>query len=404
MRVHGSHVGLWVQPYPGGPVGLVGTEGLVRAFYSAGLRLAGVTPAGAWCGPHRGRRELVQRPPEPEQVLCLDPDGITRAVTVDRSVGELYVADGGLYGRVRADPTERPESLPPLGKPDPGEVWLHLPAASGLPDRLTRAEHGDATPPARPAPMLPGTPGPGSWHSPEEVPGVRDALAGGWRWAVGWDGERPGQPPVLATGHDPLNGKEHRRVQLGAGQPAALAEWGDSLWIALRRTRRDLPDRHAPVDLMRLDAHTGHIATTLPGDSLDITPHCRPLPPEPPETSSYVGYHRHSFEGLAAYAERLRRALEDGDTTALEGRADRALGHELRSCRVESTGHWPDTTIELHCTHARFPDLELVRVLGLFDELGRQTPPEHAGAHLLEDIDTGQLPPASEASGSQLYI
>lgn len=155
---------------------------------------------------------------------------------------------------------------------------------------------------------------------------------------------------------------------------------------------------------MRLDARTGHIATTLPGDALDITAHCRPLPPKPPETDSYVDYQRRSFDGLASYAERLRHAFEEGDTTVLDGRADHALGRELRSCRVESTGHWPDTTIELHCTHARFPDLEIVRVLGLFDELGRQTSPEHAGAYLLEDIDTGQLPPASEATGDQLYI
>jgi hypothetical protein len=107
---------------------------------------------------------------------------------------------------------------------------------------------------------------------------------------------------------------------------------------------------------------------------------------------------------LASYAEKLRRAFDDGDTAVLEGRADRALGRDLRSCHVASNGQWPDETIELRCTHARYPNLELVRVLGLFDELGRQTPPEHAEAYLLEDIDTGQLPPAGEAIDDQLYI
>lgn len=134
-RILGAEAGLWVQPYQAGPVALIGTGGLVRADYVADRRLCGATPAGAWCGPRsRNRRRLVERPPEPEEILCLTPEGSIRTVTVDRPVGQLCTAAGGVYVRVRADPTERPSRLPPMGKPDPGEVWLHLPAGRPLPE------------------------------------------------------------------------------------------------------------------------------------------------------------------------------------------------------------------------------------------------------------------------------
>ena len=38
------------------------------------------------------------------------------------------------------------------------------------------------------------------------------------------------------------------------------------------------------------------------------------------------------------------------------------------------------------------------------DELGRHTPPEYAGVHLMEVFDSNQLPPASEAVDGKLSI
>ena len=393
-RVFGSDSGVWVQPCAGGPVALIGSEGLVRAGYSAGLRLAGVTEAGAWCGPspNRSPRRLVQRPPEPEDVLCIQPDGTARRVTVDRPVGELRTTSEGLYVRVDADPWN-PGRLEDAGH-EP--VWLHLPADASPPERLTRADHGDADPPPRPAPMLPGNPGPGGWHFPAEVPGREDAVAGGLRWVVGWaDGHRT-DPPVLATGHDPSSGDERQRVLLGNGQAVALAAWGDFLWVALRRTRRKIPDRDAAVELLRVDARTGQARTVLPAESLDIAEHCRPLPPEPVDADSYAEYQRSSFDGLASYAAELRRAPST--------EAGHAYGEGLTSCRAELAGHWPGTAIRLRCTHSRFPGLELVRVLPLFDELGRQSFPENAAAALLEDLETGAIPPADRAENGVLHI
>lgn len=406
-RVLGVEGGLWAQPYPGGPVGWIDTAGLVRADYSAGLRLAGVTTAGAWCGPQpRTRSKLVQRPAQPEQLLCLTPDGSTRTVTVDRPVGELRTATDGLYVCVRADPTAQPQTLPHPRDPDPGEVWLHLPAEAPLPQRLTRSEHGDANPPPRPEPLRPGNSAPGSpWHRPTELSGHEAAVAGGLRWQVGWDRDDPGHPrPTVATGHDRQDGAERRRIQLGGGRPVALTGWGDVLWVAVRRTQWDEPAHGGPVELLRLDAHDGQVESVLPAESVDITEHCWPLCPKPVETDSYAEYQRGRFNGLADHAEKLRRAFEDSDSAAFDGNAERASGNRLRSVRVELSEAWPDTAIHLRCTHADYPGLELVRALPLFDELGRQHPPEQAGHHLLEAVDAGTLPPASQAHHGQLSI
>lgn len=402
QRVLGSSAGLWVQPYDGGPVGLIGAEGLVLAGYCAGLRLSGTTSAGAWCGPRRKRRELVKRPPEPENVLCLGKDGTTRTVTVDRPIGELRTGPDGLYVRVRANPAEHDTDPPPLGKPDPGETWLHLRDDAPLPQRLSRSEHGDAAPAPRPDPILTGNPGPGTWHSPDRTDRI---VVGQLHWSVGWAQEPKVQPQVLATGHDRSTGAEHHRVHLGYGEAVAVAEQSDSLWVALRRTRPAIPARHAGVDLLRIDARSGRVETTLLADSVDITDVCRSLPPEPPDADSYATHQQRSFDGLARYGEKLRRAFEDGDTMAFDGgSAEDALGNDLRSCRAELVGHWPDTTIHLRCTRARHPGLELVRVIALFDELGRQTPPEHAGTHLLEDIETGHVPSTDQAVDGTLYF
>lgn len=389
-RVFGSPAGLWVQPFQEGPVALINTGGLVRAYYTAGQRLSGVTAAGAWCGPRRSRHELVRRHPKPENVLCLDPDGATRTVTVDRPVGALRTTPDGLYVRTRADPANHSSDPPPLGKPDPGESWLHLPAEAPAPEWLTRAEHGDATPPPPPRPG-----------------GHRDGpQAGGLRWAAGWP-QDTGEPhqagfPVIATGQDPADGREHRRVELGRGEVLTLATATDDLWLALRRAPPGT-ERGGPVELARLNAREGSVTTPLPAESVDITEHCWPLPPKPVEAEAYADYQRRSFDGLTDYAEKLRRAFEDGDATALAG-DNRVFNTDLRGFRAELTGHWPDTTLELHCTHARYPGLELVRVLALFDELGRQIPPDYAGVHLMEAFDTGQFPPASAAVHGQLYI
>lgn len=391
-RIFGAPDGLWAQPFAGSPVAWIDTRGLVQASYSAGRRLCGATAAGAWCGPEpRNRHALVQRPAEPEDVLCIQRNGTTRAVTVDRPIGRLSTADDEVYACVRADPTEQPDDLPPTGKPDTGEVWLRLPGEQPIPERLTRAEHGDASPPPRSEPLLPGNHAPGSpWHSAPPTSGRSAALAAGLRWKVGWDPAFRIDPPILATGHDSTSGTELHRVPLQHGRVRALAGWGDFLWIAVEHKRRDVSERTGPVSLLRLDGRDGAVTTPLPAESVEITDRCWSLPRQPPEASSYAEYQR--------------RTLDQALPGARPDHAPSRSADRLRTGRAELIGSWPNTTIALRCTHADYPRLELVRLLPLFDELGRQHPPEHADVHLQEDFDTGNIPPRSQARRGRLFI
>lgn len=391
-RVFGADEGLWVQPFVGGPVGRVEERGLVQASFSAGRRLCGVTAAGAWCGPQpRSRKSLVQRPPQPEAVLRIARDGTTQVVTVDRPVGRLCTAGDGVYVCVRADPAEQAGELPPVGQFDPGEVWLHLPSEQPIPERLTRAEHGDASPPVRPKPLLPGNPAPGSpWHTSSPMGGHSAALAAGLRWKVGWDPTRRFEPPVLVTGHHAASEVEQRRVRLEHGRVRALAGWGDFLWIAVQHGNRDVSDRGGPVSLLRLDGRDGTVATSLPPESIEITDHCWPLPCQPPEVDSYAEYQR--------------RTLDQVFPGTRPNHAPSRSADKLRSARAELFGSWPNTTIALRCTHDDYPGIELVRLLPLFDELGRQHPPEHADIQLHEDLDTGAVPPTDRSHHDRLFI
>lgn len=386
-RVFGSAAGLWVQPFREGPVALIGTEGVVQAYYTAGLGLCGATSAGAWCGPRRSRDELVRRPERPEQVLCLSPDGRTSTVMVDRPIRTLCTTSEGLYVRVR--------DVRVGG--DAAESWLHLPTGASAPTWLTRAEHGDASPPA-------GRPG-GSWHAPP-AGNVEAPQAGGLRWEAGWPEDAHDshhvEPEVVATGHAPGDGGERLRVALGPGRVLALTALGEHVWLALRRAP-ELTSCGGPVELIRVDARDGKVETMWSPESVEMTEWCWSLSSQPVEADAYAEYQRRSFDGLAEYAEKMRRAYEDGDTAASYG-DNRVFNTDLRGLRAELVGQWPDTRLELRCTHARYPGMELVRVLPLFDELGRQTPPEYAGVHLLEAFDSNQLPPASEALHGTLYI
>lgn len=384
-RILGGAERLWVQPYPGGPVAGIDPGGLVQAGYSAGRRLAAVTDSGAWCRTPPAPQGLPGSPEAPGTPVASDclqlvrPNGATVRVAVERPVCELRSGAAGLYVRL-ADAEEgcHPRETDP--------VWLRLPAQAPVPDQLTVAQHATTTPPPPRTMLLHGNPGRGGpWHS-APLSGDAGPLVAGKRWKVGCAREHPRERQLVATAHagdahERTEDTEQYRVGLGPGTALALAADADSLWIAARRGRTLSPGLEGPVELLRITAATAHVETVLTPDSIEITDRCWPLPAAPIEADSYAEHQRATLTGL-------------DDSDRFSSATPVLMGAGIRDSRVELVGSWPQTAVQLSFAYDPLPGLRLVRTLAIYDELGRRRPLPYAGIHLLEDLDTGQLPPS----------
>jgi hypothetical protein len=251
-----------------------------------------------------------------------------------------------------------------------------------VPERLTRAEHSlDGPPDPVPQHDDGGRRGP-AWHDPaDEEQEPLHAL--GLVWHTGWSTERSverwrGSRRAVVSAHD-ADGTELRRWDLGVGTVRATAVSGGLVVVAVERARTPPWARAAPVELVALDpAHEGHEVLLAP-DAVDVTEHCWPLVPEPLEAGSY--------------AERVRAANDGLDTWWSSGDATGPLANGLSAGSTRLVADWPDTHLQWTFDHDSRPGAVLRRRVPLFDELGRITPPEHADIHLMEDLETGDLPP-----------
>ena len=68
------------------------------------------------------------------------------------------------------------------------------------------------------------------------------------------------------------------------------------------------------------------------------------------------------------------------------------------------SGGWPNMRLVITFRHARRPGLLLRRTLELFDEAGGPVSHTYADIHLMEDLDTGGIPPAEEAVDGVLDV
>lgn len=249
---------VWAQPGSGGPVALLGTDGLVHASYVVGNRLCAVTEAGAWCAPQLRRQDLADTadtPPRvpllPERLLLVRPDGTTRAVTVDHPVREVWSSKGGVHVRVDVEPWTRRHLGGRTWELNYEQSWLHLPPEVSIPDALTVSEHGGAAPSVPPL-CSDGRRWGSPWHDRAEE-GSEGPVAGGMCWRAGWDPDVGEQRHVVATGHDRIDGSRRCGVELGAGTVVALAGSPRWLWVALLRGGRVAPAVGGTVELVRVD-------------------------------------------------------------------------------------------------------------------------------------------------------
>lgn len=76
----------------------------------------------------------------------------------------------------------------------------------------------------------------------------------------------------------------------------------------------------------------------------------------------------------------------------------------MTQIQVEVVGEWPDTTMELSFRHPLYPGGRMLRTYQVFDGAGRVIEHEYPEMELVEDLLTGDIPPAARAVDGVLDI
>jgi hypothetical protein len=211
------------------------------------------------------------------------------------------------------------------------------------------------------------------WHGSEleemtPTDPQRVDLAGVLRWQLGWDDSGATPRRSLATGHDPDDGQERVRVDLGQGTVRAALGTRERLFVVLAD-----PGQRGAV--LAVDPATGELTEVLGAAWVDIAEHCRPLSAPPADLRSYTRYWLRNWADETGHVVPAYDGMSEG--------------------RAELVGAWPAIAVEITFNWDQRPGVRMRRRLALFDELGRHTPPEYSDVHLTEDLATGQVPPAS---------
>lgn len=216
-------------------------------------------------------------------------------------------------------------------------------------------------------------------------------LAGGERlgeslWWFGADtGGSAVDRQVLVVAHDPATGAPRRTLTAGEGTVQTVARVGDELWFIVNRMQFLRVGRDDGVEVLALAAD-GTIRTVLAPESVDIGSFEPLLVPRPEEAeiAAHVAASREVFADLehfwrdrSGWAHPLSDGLEDMGT-AVEG-------------------DWPTTVLLVRLRHPSRPGLLLQRRFGLYDERGRPVALDDATIEIMEDLDTGYLPPVTKA-------
>ncbi|MCZ2821324.1 hypothetical protein O2V63_13345 [Modestobacter sp. VKM Ac-2977] len=397
--------GLWVQQ-PGGPLALVTEDGFRSGHLTTGLTLGGVSAHGAWCLPDPPVQDIAAREDTPppggggvHQLLVAHPERTTRSVYVDSPVHGARSIDGDLYLQVESGRWSRRN----LGTEDswvlePETTWLHLPAQDPIPPRLSLTTHTSAAPRGEQVLDLEGgrqhTSGwlrlPGSSER-RQTPSWSTATPRGITWYAGRDREHPGRD-VAAVAWDPASGTELSRTRLGPGMVRAMTATQDWLWIAIEGPRNFATySDPSPTRLVRLRADGGRFETVLPPDTVNITDNCWPLPPEPIDAADYTAHWRERLTDLEHY------------WTHSDGRRGPLTGG-ISNSSVAVVGSWPNTELHVTFAHALRPGHRIRRIVPLFDELGRHAAPEYAAIHLMETLDTEDLPNTAPMDADYLDV
>lgn len=362
---------LWVQW--GERLVCVDADGVRCTAEVPGLELLAAGGPGAWLvgpryaetgDPHHG----VPAPPLPPGVLALvTPDGELRRIAVDRLPVDARADATALRLRVYL----QPPTAVRVGEGSYGfdyhEAVYRLPYPALAGDRVSVTEYEPAAFEPEP-PHL-------SWLSPDE-PGWE---VDGRTWRVGRLGDGFGHDREIVAAVYAADGTQVRRVPLGRGHVLVGLPAHGRLWFLLLRRE---PGGARRREVVALDPSSHTVTTVVACDGIDVSAHRLPLPAAPPPQAR-----PHAESRLAWFAEVWRDGFAD-----------------MTDVDVALVGRWPDTAVEVTFGHHLFPGGRLRRRVALFDELGRPADVEYSDIGLMEDLDTADLPPVSEAVDGVLHI
>lgn len=366
----------------------IDTDGHLGQELADGLTLAAAEPGAAWLVDHGwvdpGRPELdppiLPAPLNPGRIVALGRDGSSREFAAPAPVRGIVLDGPELLVTLAAQPwTER------IGR----NGWrYHYPyrEVRVARERLGGEALGDAAGPPREVPMVPRSGFLGSsWleRNPEAIQsGVRCGDIVWWQGVSASGG--PNYPECVAVGYDAGSRREVLRVELGPGLDGGGRAVRDELWLMMNRRPSRPVSASRGIGVLAISA-TGVVRTVYEPDSIDISGHA---PPVHPLEGDAIQRHVATVSGPFGKLEQHWRR-PDGST--------QALSEGMSNTGVEVEGEWPDSRLVITFRHPVRPGLLLRRTLTLFDDAGGPVFHTYAEIHLMEDLDTGGVPPADEA-------
>ncbi|WP_051476570.1 hypothetical protein [Arthrobacter sp. Br18] len=161
----------------------------------------------------------------------------------------------------------------------------------------------------------------------------------------------------------------------------------------------DLPSRLCFTEHERIPVEEDQI----PGRSRHEEARVNPITPDGPRVSWTLVNLPFDQKKAAVDAIRAEFAHLDAYWTAPSG-AKTPLSDGLSSTRLDVVDDWPNTRVEVSFAHPHYPEGRLRRTYRVFDSAGRIRPTDFAAIHLMEDLDTRDLPLITNAHNNILDI
>lgn len=205
--------------------------------------------------------------------------------------------------------------------------------------------------------------------------------------------------PVIAS-DDGLN----PRLLVYASAPEAIPDGDGGAWYKYRYLQLDLPPTDLPPTLSVAEHATMSLEEKQVPELMDED--------GPPAFSYAPGEPRVSWKMVYLPLEQQQAAIKavcaefaDVDFSRNPpGGSMEPIADGMTEAWVEVIGVWPETRVEVSFRHPHYARGRLRRTLRVFDDAGRVTPTQYAGVHLMEDVETGALPPVSRARDGILDI